>query len=341
MTEISNPHDKFFKVTFGQPEVAADFLAHYLPPEVAAALDLSAIELTKDSFVDAELQEHFSDLLYRLQLQGGGLAYAYLLFEHKSSLEELVAFQLLRYKVRIWEPLARSNVKKLPPIIPMVIYHGQRRWHIPRNFGALVEWGKAEVTLRRYVDEFEHLLLDLSEFGEAEIIGAALLCVGLLVMKYAFDDDLVERLPEIARLLPMREKYALEYFVSVLRYVSEICRPLTASEFEELKRQLPKETEGLMETMASAWIKEGMQKGLQQGRQEGLREGLQEGRQMAGVELTLRLLQRQIGEVPARMQARIRKLSFEQLAELSEALLDFKSAKDLTAWLRTHASRSK
>jgi predicted transposase YdaD len=139
----------------------------------------------------------------------------------------------------------------------------------------------------------------------------------------------------------MREKYALEYFVSVLRYVSEICRPLTASEFEELKRQLPKETEGLMETMASAWIKEGMQKGLQQGRQEGLREGLQEGRQMAGVELTLRLLQRQIGEVPARMQARIRKLSFEQLAELSEALLDFKSAKDLTAWLRTHASRSK
>jgi hypothetical protein len=58
------------------------------------------------------------------------------------------------------------------------------------------------------------------------------------------------------------------------------------------------------------------------------------------VELTLRQLQRQIGVVSARTQARIRKLSFEQLAELSEVLLDFKSAKDLTVWLRAHAGKA-
>jgi predicted transposase YdaD len=116
----------------------------------------------------------------------------------------------------------------------------------------------------------------------------------------------------------------------------EVSRPLTASEFEGLKEQLPKEARELMETMASTWIKEGMQKG----RQEGLREGLREGRREAGVELTLRLLQRQIGEVSPRTQARIRKLSFEQLAELSEALLDFKSTKDLTTWLPAQAGKT-
>jgi predicted transposase YdaD len=260
-------------------------------------------------------------------MKRGGAACVYLLFEHKSAPEEMVAFQLLRYKARNWEPLARSRVKKLPPIIPLVIYHGPRPWRIPRNFGALVEWGQAEETLRKYVDEFEHLLLDLSDFSDAEIIGAALVCVGLLIMKHAFDDDLIERLPEIARLLPRGDQSALEYFVTVIRYVSAVSRPLSVSEFERLKEQLPKEMEEIMETMASAFIKEGMQKGLQQDRQE------------AGVELTLRQLQLQIGEVNARTQASIRKLSFEQLAELSEALLDFESAKDLTAWLRTRAGK--
>ncbi len=63
MSEIANPHDSFFKDLLARPEVATDFLANYLPPEVAAELDVTAPELAKDSFVDAELQPHLSDLL--------------------------------------------------------------------------------------------------------------------------------------------------------------------------------------------------------------------------------------------------------------------------------------
>src|SRR5437868_11362013 len=103
MSELTGPHDHFFKTLLGRPEMAADFLANYLPPEVAEVLDLTAPELVKDSFVDAELQEHLSDLLYRVRLKPGGEAYVYVLFEHKSAPDAWVAFQLLRYLVRIWE----------------------------------------------------------------------------------------------------------------------------------------------------------------------------------------------------------------------------------------------
>jgi hypothetical protein len=85
MSELINPHDRFCKDLFARPGVAADFLANYLPPGVAGALDLSAPELVKDSFVDPELQEHFSDLLYRVRLKRGGTAFVYVLFEHKSA----------------------------------------------------------------------------------------------------------------------------------------------------------------------------------------------------------------------------------------------------------------
>jgi predicted transposase YdaD len=35
-------------------------------------LDLSAPEMVKDSFIDEELRQHFSDLLYRVNLKRGG-----------------------------------------------------------------------------------------------------------------------------------------------------------------------------------------------------------------------------------------------------------------------------
>lgn len=79
-----HPHDSFFKQTFGQPEVARDFLRNYLPAPVVAHLQLDSLEDQRESFVDPDLQEHFSDLLYRVLLDGGGTAYVYVLLEHKS-----------------------------------------------------------------------------------------------------------------------------------------------------------------------------------------------------------------------------------------------------------------
>lgn len=64
MSEISHPHDKFFKETFSRVEVARDFLNNYLPPSAIEDLDLNTMELQPDSFVDQDLQTHFSDLLY-------------------------------------------------------------------------------------------------------------------------------------------------------------------------------------------------------------------------------------------------------------------------------------
>jgi predicted transposase/invertase (TIGR01784 family) len=103
MIDLRNPHDRFFRELFAHPDIAADFLRHYLPEKVAALLDPASAQLRKDSFVDEALQEHLSDLLYEVRLREGQEAYLYVLFEHKSYPEPMVAFQLLRYMVRIWE----------------------------------------------------------------------------------------------------------------------------------------------------------------------------------------------------------------------------------------------
>jgi hypothetical protein len=138
MSEIKSPHDSFCKEIMSRLEVAADFLANYPPPDVVGALGLTRLELVKDSFVDEELRKHFSDLLYRAPMLESGDAFIYILFEHKSKSDQWIAFQLLRYEIKIWEPIARRREGKLPPIFPMVFYHGQERWNAPRDFVGLI-----------------------------------------------------------------------------------------------------------------------------------------------------------------------------------------------------------
>ena len=66
--------------------------------------------------------------------------------------------------------------------------------------------------------------------------------------------------------------------------------------------------------------------------QEILEEGRQEGRQEGGRSLILRLLARQVGDLPETVRSRISTLSLEQLESLGEALLDFEAIADLEAW---------
>lgn len=71
-----------------------------------------------------------------------------------------------------------------------------------------------------------------------------------------------------------------------------------------------------------------------EGHQEGHQEGRQEGRQEGERSLILRLLTRQVGELPEELRSRLNTLSSEQLENLGEALLEFKAIADLVAWFR-------
>jgi hypothetical protein len=72
------------------------------------------------------------------------------------------------------------------------------------------------------------------------------------------------------------------------------------------------------------------------GQQEGRQAGRQEGRQAEASSLTQRLLLRRVGPLATEQQARIQALPLADLEALADALLDFQTAADLTAWLAQH-----
>ncbi|MEM7181532.1 MAG: Rpn family recombination-promoting nuclease/putative transposase, partial [Spirochaetota bacterium] len=85
--------------------------------------------LEKETYIDKNLQEKFSDIIYKVKLQDE-TAYIYTLLEHKSKAYRFTALQLQKYMNAQWERHLQQNKrsKTLPVIIPLVIYHGKRKW---------------------------------------------------------------------------------------------------------------------------------------------------------------------------------------------------------------------
>jgi predicted transposase YdaD len=131
-----------------------------------------------------------SESLRQVKTKQGKPLYIYQLFEHKSEPDRGVAFQLLRYKVRIWEK-EWAKTHRLSPIMALVVYHGVAQWMIPQHFTAFFQWAEDEpgraTLLRVYLPEFSYHLVDLSALSDEESQGGVWLRVFELLLKHIFD----------------------------------------------------------------------------------------------------------------------------------------------------------
>ncbi len=322
MADVPSPHDAFFRQVFSRPEAARDLAAHYLPPEVAALIDLPSLAATKDSFVDASLRASYSDLLFTARLRGGRPALVYLLFEHKSRPDPDTAFQVLRYLVRIWEQHRRHTPSgPLPPVIPLVVYHGRARWQAPTRFRALVEHPPE---LAPQVPDFECLLCDLTEYSDDEIRGEVVARAALLAMKHIFRDDLAERLPSILGLLRdlAARRTGLEYLHTLLQYLVCAADTLTPETLAQaLEAALPAAGGTDMPTIAEQWIEQGRQQGRQQGLQQGLQRGIERGQVEGEAAVLVHQLLRKFGGLPAPHRDRIGHADSATLLRWAERVL--------------------
>ncbi|MHB8765041.1 MAG: Rpn family recombination-promoting nuclease/putative transposase [Deferrisomatales bacterium] len=326
MADVPSPHDAFFRQVFSRPEAARDLAAHYLPPEVAALLDLSSLAAAPGSFVDAALRSSYADLLFTARLTSGRPALVYLLFEHKSHPDPDTGFQVLRYLVRVWEQHRRRKPSgPLPPVIPLVVYHGRTRWQVPTRFQTLVDCPPELVAC---VPDFAYLLCDLTAYRDDEIRGEVVARAALLAMKHIFRDDLAERLPAILGLLRdlAARRTGLEYLHTLLRYLVCAADTLTPDTLTQaLAAALPATGGTDMPTIAEQWIEQGRQQGIEQGIERGIERG-----QVAGEAAVLvRLVERKFGGLPQPYRTRIGQADSATLLRWAERVLTAATAAEV------------
>ena len=96
---INNPHDRFFKKLFGLASVVKGYFDHLFPKHLAAKLDLSTLELDNTTYITSELDEYYSDIVWRCRLIGKKtVVHVCFIFEHKSYVPEYPHIQIGDYK---------------------------------------------------------------------------------------------------------------------------------------------------------------------------------------------------------------------------------------------------
>jgi predicted transposase/invertase (TIGR01784 family) len=269
MTPHKNPHDRFFRRTFGDRELALEYLRHYLPPEVRQQLDLDTLRLTSTSLVDEELAEHQNDLLYEVATTAGQELYLYILIEHKSYPDKWVLLQLLRYMVKLWQKEVAEghtgNTAVLRPILPLIVYHGYPVWPFSTNFADY--FASASPAIQPYLPQFTAVLHDLSVTANQEIAGTPSLQALLLALRHILDQQLAERFEWFIRTIfaISQEPHGYQLLQLIVYYYGVATTKINRQEMERVLKLQGNEGEKLMRTVAMEYQEEALEKGRQEG----------------------------------------------------------------------------
>jgi len=308
MAAPGSPHDRLFRALLDDPERARALLREYLPHPVAANLADTRPEPIAGSFVDAALQGSQSDRLFRVHLRDGTPAYIYALLEHKSTPDPRTPIQVLTYMARIWDrhvAESEGTPRRLPAIIPIVIYHGRQPWTVPTS---VLDWIGAPPEIRKQLSDLRYVLRDLGPIADADLASDAGVRTALAALKHAFDQGVPVHVV-ISLLQDAPDHSLLE--VQVLEYVARVY-DMSRADLEAAVRQAkPHRWEDLMGTPAEEWIAEGRAEGK--------------------AAMLTRMLERRFGTLPPWARERIEAAGDAQLDAWADALLDAASLADALA----------
>jgi len=254
--KINNVHDLFFRESMQDIEITRQLAILTIPQSIQTSLNWKTLEIVKENWVDENLREHRSDVIYRAKLMGED-QWVYLLFEHKSTLYKGVQVQLLSYIVEIWEQHKKQKGpgKLLPLVISIVVCHCNGICNLDNSVKEMV--AIIEGT-EEFVPDFRFLKLDLCSFDPKEIKDGKLK-IFVLALKYSRSANLWRVLPWIIRKseeLQKIQKWQYDYLRVVLLYLMSVIREESINQFKEIVSQEHSGGRGYMETIADAFREE-------------------------------------------------------------------------------------
>ncbi|MCG7391254.1 Rpn family recombination-promoting nuclease/putative transposase [Pantoea sp. ACRSB] len=278
------PHDATFRQFLTQPEIARDFMELHLPAELRALCDLSTLKLESGSFVEDDLRQYFSDVLYSLKTTAGD-GYVHVLIEHQSSPDRHMAFRLLRYAVAAMQRHLEAGHKKLPLVIPVLFYTGKRSPY-PYSTRWLDEFDDPAVAEKLYGGSFP--LTDITVIPDDDIMNHRSMAALTLLQKHIHQRDVATLTDRLATLL-MADYLSSSQVAVLIHYLLQAGESADSEAFiRELAQRVPQHGDALM-TIAQQLEQKGIEKGRMEGRQEGIQLGEQRGIEKGEREATLKI----------------------------------------------------
>jgi hypothetical protein len=322
MATPSRPdHDALYHRLFSHPGVVAQLLRDFADGDWLTDLDLDGMERLNTKFHADSGQRREGDMIWRIPRLVGGDSYLVLLLEFQSSSDQHMALRMLAYAALLWQQLVREGRLlpngKLPPLLPVVVYNGDERWHAQEQLSSLVGLPGGS-KLWPFQPNCAYHVIDIGRFSIADLAQRD----GLPALWFRLENS-----PDPAEIVAVADALiawlaahpgfaaAKAVFVGLLGALMAPLGPEVRVPDDLL------EVRTMLLTRAEQW-KQGW---LEEGRQEGRQEGLQKGE----ATLLLRQLERRFGPLPDWAPDRLRTADRALLEDWGLRILDAASLEDV------------
>jgi hypothetical protein len=294
--------------------------------EVLDLIDFAGMKPAGTSYVARDYRPIEADIVLTAPLRRKGRRIQdlliYILIEHQSEPDELMAFRVLEYVVQIYRAQIREQAQersslrgiRLQSVLPVVFYTGTRSWDALGSIADLIAMGERFV---RRTPALEPLFINLSGLepgrleGQGGFFGQALRLVGRQSAPFgefrALLEEVVARLEAMPKAQRVRWLELLSYIHALLYHKRDPSEHRPLDEIIEASVRTDKHKEDLMtvrRTIADVLKEEGKKEGKKEGKIEQCRK------------ILLRLLTRRFQEVPAEVEATVKKTA--DLGQLEE-----------------------
>ncbi|MEM6732585.1 MAG: Rpn family recombination-promoting nuclease/putative transposase [Myxococcota bacterium] len=325
---MPSSHDTYARISLTHPEVVSDLVRLAFPTEVAASLDFETLRTIDRRLGDERLRGAIeTDFLFEITTRAGDPVLLYVLLEHQSTIDHWMAYRMLRYRVRVWETYRAEHPRSpLAPVLPLVLYHGERPWSAPLEVDELAtELDDDTAISARY------RIIDISGWSDEHILALALGAFTRLTILALANSrrevTLESRLEAWGELIQSLVGFS-EGFEAVRRmivYWMNVGQVADLGRAREIARALSPKLEEVMPSFAEQMREEGRLEGHARGRTEGVERGrTDERRAILG-----KLLRAKFGELSEDSTQRIEAAEPNELEAWLERVLVAESADEV------------
>ena len=154
--------DAAYKNLFFHPRMVEDLLRGFAAEGWSDGLDFETLENLPAEFVSEDLRRCQGDGLWRVRFRDARWLYVLVLLEFQSTVDRYMAVRMLVYTGLLYQDLIRRGQLgpdgELPPVLPVVLYHGRSRWTAADDVATLA--APAGEPLARYQPSQRYFLLD-------------------------------------------------------------------------------------------------------------------------------------------------------------------------------------
>ena len=176
----NKPHDKLIKEILKDKKELINLVNKFLKPNEKILEE--DIEKYTNSYITKKYKSKEADIVYKMKNKD-----VYFLIEHQSTIDYNMPYRILNYCIDIvneWKKEQKNKQSKYPLIVPVVVYTGQTKWNVPRNYK---DQQIKTTTFDQYRIDLEYNLIDVNLYNIKDLLEKETMFSYALIMEKAKD----------------------------------------------------------------------------------------------------------------------------------------------------------